>query len=34
MNQREQARVIWNNGLKQSPDNETLLQTMKRLNPQ
>jgi tetratricopeptide (TPR) repeat protein len=32
--QQEQARGIWKDGLKQSPDNETLLQTLKRLSPQ
>ena len=34
MNQPDQARAIWKDGLAQSPDNETLLQTMKRLSPQ
>jgi tetratricopeptide (TPR) repeat protein len=34
LNQQEQARAIWRDGLAQSPDNETLLQTMKRLSPQ
>jgi tetratricopeptide (TPR) repeat protein len=34
MNQQDRARAIWKDGLSQSPDNETLLQTMKRLSPQ
>jgi tetratricopeptide (TPR) repeat protein len=34
MNQQEQARAIWKAGLSQSPDNESLLQTMQRLSPQ
>jgi tetratricopeptide (TPR) repeat protein len=33
MGQQDQARAIWNGALVQSPDNDTLLQTIKRLNP-
>jgi tetratricopeptide (TPR) repeat protein len=33
MGQQEQARAIWKAGLSQSPDNDTLLQTIQRLSP-
>jgi tetratricopeptide (TPR) repeat protein len=33
LNQQEQARAIWSEGLTQKPDNDTLLQTIKRLSP-
>lgn len=33
LNQQEQARSIWNQALIQSPDNDSLQQTMKRLSP-
>ncbi len=33
LGQQDQARAIWKNGLRQGPDNETLLETIKRLGP-
>ena len=32
LNQQSAARAIWTEGLKINPDNETLLETIKRLN--
>jgi tetratricopeptide (TPR) repeat protein len=33
MGQQDKARAIWKNGLLQNPDNDTLLDTLKRLSP-
>jgi tetratricopeptide (TPR) repeat protein len=33
MGQQEQARAVWKAGLSQNPDNDTLLETIKRLGP-
>jgi Flp pilus assembly protein TadD len=33
MGQTTEARAVWNSGLKQNPENETLLATIKRLSP-
>ncbi len=33
LGQQEQARAVWKAGLSQSPDNSTLLETIKRLSP-
>jgi hypothetical protein len=34
MGQQTKARAIWKQGITQNPDNETLRETMQRLEPQ